>query len=58
MASPESLLRFFKDASNIGDSHLESVYKWLFQLDEPDLYLGNAWKSQFPSIHLKLAGGR
>ena len=23
---------------------------WLFQLDEPNLYIGNGWKSPFPSI--------
>ena len=28
-----------------------TVYKWLFQLDdEPNLYIGNGWKSPFPSI--------
>ena len=26
-------------------------FKWLFQLDdEPNLYLGDGWKSPFPSI--------
>ena len=29
-----------------------SIYKWLFQLDdEPNLYIGNGWKS--PNIHFK-----
>ena len=27
------------------------MYKWLFQLDdEPNLYIGNGWKSPFPSV--------
>ena len=27
-----------------------TIYKWLFHLDEPNLYIGNGWISPFPSI--------
>ena len=34
-----------------------TIYKWLFQLDdEPNLYIGNGWKSPFPSIYKWLVG--
>ena len=35
-----------------------TVYKLLLQLDdEPNLYIGNGWKSPFPSIYKWLALG-
>ena len=30
---------------------------WRHQLDEPNLYIGNGWKSPFPSIYKWLALG-